>query len=138
MTIILNHLAEENSPVVWERISVELSSQSEKKSDVYWKKLFAAAKARTVCKVQLLESLKSNKIEITGDLQMTEIENRLLEHEKSIKHESDSEEQCRVCLTYGNGFLNLFDEQSETPSVIDKLMECSRISKVDFFIYLIV
>lgn len=100
------------------------AEEPEEKSDDYWKQIFAAAKARTELKAQLLRSLHSNKIEITDDLRMTEIDKRMLEHH---------EDQCRVCLENGNGFLNLFKESNETPpSMVDKLMECSRISQVNF------
>lgn len=87
-------------------------------------------------KAQLLQSLQCNQMEITDDLHMTEIENRILQHEKSSAmepevEESNSIDQCRVCLEYGNGFINLFNDLHETPSMIDKLMECSRISQVE-------
>lgn len=106
--------------------------------------MFAATTARTVLKAQLLQSLQSNQIEITDDLQMTDIESRILQHEKSDFLERSgcevSVDQCRVCLTYGNGLVNLFEDLNETPSTIDKLMECSRISQVDsmnFFVYFV-
>lgn len=94
-------------------------------------------------KAQLLQSLQCNQMEITDDLHMTDIENRILQHEKSSAMEPEIDEinsvdQCRVCLEYGNGFLNLFYDLHETPSTIDKLMECSRISQVCYFFRLFV
>lgn len=117
-------MAERNSLTVWKKISIELYTEPETKSDVYWKNLFSAAKERTLLKVQLLNSLRNNKIEISDDLQMTDIENRILQHV------TDGEDQCRVCLERGNDFLSLFKDCTRTPSIIDKLMECSRISQV--------
>ncbi|KAG4065393.1 hypothetical protein HA402_002791 [Bradysia odoriphaga] len=135
LSCILNHLiADQNSPTVWKRISIALSSGHGIKTEDYWKRIFAAAKTRTMIKAQLLQSLQCNQMEITDDLQMTEIENRILQHEKSSAmdpEEINSIDQCRVCLEYGNGFLSLFHDLHETPSTIDKLMECSRISQVD-------
>lgn len=135
LSCILNHLAESNSPIVWEKISIKLSSGSEKKPDTYWKSLFDAAKARTLLKVQLLKSLQNNRIEITDDLRLTEIENRILQHDQTIStygYDNDGDDQCRICLEHGNGFFNFFNEPQQTPSTIDKLMECSRISPVGF------
>lgn len=53
----------------------------------------------------------------------------IIKHRNEIKGEKD---QCRICLEHGNDLVNLFNEQFETPSIVDKLMECSRISQVDF------
>ncbi len=127
-------MAEPNQPNVWDRINIALSSVCETKSDDYWKNVFTAAKARTVLKAQLLQTLQSNNIEIADDFQMTEIEHRIFQMEKSTETYDEHkirEDQCRVCLAVvGIGFVNLFKNSHETPSIIDKLMECSRISQV--------
>ncbi|KAJ6649313.1 Zinc finger protein, partial [Pseudolycoriella hygida] len=133
LSCILNHLAEQNSNIAWERISNELSSEFGKKGELYWRNVFAAVKARTIVKAQLLESLQSNNINISDDLQMTDIENRILQQGNSnVKNEivNGTEDRCRVCLQYGYGFVNLFQESNQTPSLIDKLMECTRISQL--------
>lgn len=78
-------------------------------------------------------------MEITNDLQMTEKENHLLkivQNEKSIHKHNNNQggegDRCRICLEQGNDLINFFKEQyeTETPSIVDKLIECSRISQV--------
>lgn len=92
--------------------------------------MFAAATARSILKDQLLQLLQSNQIKITDDLQMTDVENRILEYDKLNRPEEQEVDQCRVCLEYGIGLLNLFKDCDESPSTVEKLLECSRISQV--------
>lgn len=128
-----------DSPSIWKTICVELATNRDKKSERYWMKVYNDTKERTSIKADLLGYLRKNKMEIASDLQMTENENRILDilegkkltFDEVVKRDDDEEEIiCRICLERGTDFIRLFNGQHETPSITDKLLECSRISQV--------